>query len=50
MAELLVEKIGFDAIKAKVKNPTPDSGLPVYGGCQTNHPFGIAGESLENPG
>ncbi|MEA3303917.1 MAG: CoB--CoM heterodisulfide reductase iron-sulfur subunit B family protein [Pseudomonadota bacterium] len=49
MAEILVEDIGFDAIKEKVKKPLEGLKIAGYVGCQTNRPFGIAGESFENP-
>jgi heterodisulfide reductase subunit B len=49
MAEVLVEDVGYDAIKAKVKKPLDGIKIAGYVGCQTNRPFGIAGESFENP-
>lgn len=49
MAEVLVEDIGFDAIAAKVRKPLEGLKIAGYVGCQTNRPFGIAGESFENP-
>ncbi|MES9844581.1 MAG: CoB--CoM heterodisulfide reductase iron-sulfur subunit B family protein [Candidatus Sedimenticola sp. PURPLELP] len=49
MVEVLVEDVGFDAIKAKVKKPLEGLKIASYVGCQTNRPFGIAGESFENP-
>jgi heterodisulfide reductase subunit B len=49
MAEVLVEDVGYDAIKAKVKKPLEGMKIAGYVGCQTNRPFGIAGESFENP-
>lgn len=49
MAEVLVEDIGYDALKAGVKNPLQGIKFAGYVGCQTNRPFGIAGESFENP-
>jgi heterodisulfide reductase subunit B len=49
MAEVLIEDIGFDAIGAKVKKPLEGIKIAGYVGCQTNRPFGIAGESFENP-
>ena len=49
MVEVLIEDIGFDAIKAKVKKPLEGIKIASYVGCQTNRPFGIAGESFENP-
>jgi heterodisulfide reductase subunit B len=49
MAEVLVEDIGYDALKAGVKNSLQGIKFAGYVGCQTNRPFGIAGESFENP-
>ncbi|MEW8483844.1 MAG: CoB--CoM heterodisulfide reductase iron-sulfur subunit B family protein [Candidatus Thiodiazotropha sp.] len=49
MVEVLVEDIGFDGIKSKVKKPLEGLKIAGYVGCQTNRPFGIAGESVENP-
>jgi heterodisulfide reductase subunit B len=49
MVEVLVEDIGFDGIKEKVKKPLEGLKIAGYVGCQTNRPFGIAGESFENP-
>jgi len=49
MVEVLIEDIGFDAIRAKVKKPLEGLKIAGYVGCQTNRPFGIAGESYENP-
>lgn len=49
MAEVLIQDIGYDAIKQKVKRPLEGLKIAGYVGCQTNRPFGIAGESYENP-
>lgn len=49
MTEVLVEDIGFDAIAAAVKKPLEGIKIAGYVGCQSNRPFGIAGESFENP-
>jgi len=49
MAEVLVETIGYEAIQAKVKKPLEGLKIAGYVGCQTNRPFGISGESFENP-
>jgi heterodisulfide reductase subunit B len=49
MAEVLVEDIGYDEIASKVKKPLEGIKIAGYVGCQTNRPFGIAGESFENP-
>jgi heterodisulfide reductase subunit B len=49
MCEVLVKDIGYEEIGAKVKKPL--EGIKIAGdvGCQTNRPFGTAGESFENP-
>ncbi|OGT91629.1 MAG: heterodisulfide reductase [Gammaproteobacteria bacterium RIFOXYA12_FULL_61_12] len=49
MAEVLVQDIGYAEIGAKVKKPLEGLKIAGYVGCQTNRPFGIAGESYENP-
>jgi heterodisulfide reductase subunit B len=49
MAEVLIEDIGYEAIGEKVKKPLEGIKIAGYVGCQTNRPFGIAGESFENP-
>ena len=49
MAEVLIQDIGFEEIGAKVKKPLEGIKIAGYVGCQTNRPFGIAGESYENP-
>ncbi len=49
MVEVLIEDIGYDAIKSKVKTPLEGIKIAGYVGCQTNRPFGIDGESFENP-
>lgn len=49
MVEVLVEDIGFETIKEKVKKPLEGLKIASYVGCQTNRPFGIAEESFENP-
>jgi heterodisulfide reductase subunit B len=49
MAEVLVEDFGFDALQDKVTKPLEGVKIAGYVGCQTNRPFGIAGESYENP-
>ena len=41
--EVLVEDIGFDGIREKVKKPLEGLKIAGYVGCQTNRPFGIAG-------
>ena len=49
MTEVLIEDIGWDAMKKPVVKPLNDLKIAGYVGCQTNRPFGIAGESFENP-
>jgi len=49
IVEVLVEDIGFDEMKAPVVKPLEGLKIAGYVGCQTNRPFGIAGESFENP-
>jgi heterodisulfide reductase subunit B len=49
MTEVLIEDIGYDAMKAPVIRPLEGLKIAGYVGCQTNRPFGIAGESFENP-
>ncbi len=49
MVEVILEDIGLDAVKAKVKKPLTGLKIAGYVGCQTNRPFGIRGESFENP-
>ena len=49
MVEVLIEDLGFDELKQPVVNPLEGIKFAGYVGCQTNRPFGIAGESFENP-
>jgi heterodisulfide reductase subunit B len=49
MAEVLVEDFGYDELKKPVVKPLEGVKFAGYVGCQTNRPFGIAGESYENP-
>ncbi len=49
MAEVLIQDIGYDEIGAKVTRPLEGIKIAGYVGCQTNRPFGIQGESYENP-
>jgi heterodisulfide reductase subunit B2 len=49
MVEVLIEDIGYDALKKGVKKPLAGLKVAGYVGCQTNRPFGIDGESFENP-
>ena len=49
MTEVLIEDIGFEKMKEKVVKPLEGIKIASYVGCQTNRPFGIDGESFENP-
>ena len=49
MAEVLIEDIGYETIGQGVKKPLENIKIAGYVGCQTNRPFGIDGESYENP-
>lgn len=49
IVEVLVEDVGFTSMKAQVVKPLEGMKIAGYVGCQTNRPFGIAGESFENP-
>lgn len=49
MVEVLIEDFGYDALGEHVKKPLAGVKIAGYVGCQTNRPFGIAGESFENP-
>ncbi|MCK5719142.1 MAG: CoB--CoM heterodisulfide reductase iron-sulfur subunit B family protein [Thiomargarita sp.] len=47
--EVLIEDIGFEEMKKHVVKPLEGIKIAGYVGCQTNRPFGINGESFENP-
>lgn len=49
MVEVLIEDLGYDELAKPVVNPLGGLKIAGYVGCQTNRPFGIAGESFENP-
>ena len=49
MVEILIEDVGFNEMKKAVVKPLQELKIAGYVGCQTNRPFGIAGESFENP-
>ena len=49
MVEVLIEDLGYDALAKPVVKPLADIKIAGYVGCQTNRPFGVAGESFENP-
>jgi heterodisulfide reductase subunit B len=49
MVEVLIEDLGFDEMKKHVVRPLEGVKIAGYVGCQTNRPFGVDGESFENP-
>jgi len=49
MVEVLIEDFGYDALAEPVVKPLDGIKFAGYVGCQTNRPFGIDGESFENP-
>ena len=49
MVEVLIEDFGYEELGKHVKKPLEGIKIAGYVGCQTNRPFGIAGESFENP-
>ncbi len=49
MVEVLIEDFGYDGLKAPMKKSLEGIKFAGYVGCQTNRPFGIVGESFENP-
>ena len=49
MVEVLIEDLGYDELKKPVKKPLEGIKIAGYVGCQTNRPFGVDGESFENP-
>lgn len=49
MVEVLIEDFGYDELAKPVVNPLQGIKFAGYVGCQTNRPFGIHGESFENP-
>ncbi len=49
MVEVLIEDLGYDELKKPVTKPLEGIKIAGYVGCQTNRPFGVAGESFENP-
>lgn len=49
MVEVLIEDIGFEEMGKHVTKPLDGIKIAGYVGCQTNRPFGIEGESFENP-
>lgn len=49
MAEVLIEDFGYEALSKPVVKGLDGMKFAGYVGCQTNRPFGIDGESYENP-
>ena len=49
MVEVLIDDLGYDELAKPVVKPLDGVKVAGYVGCQTNRPFGIAGESFENP-
>ncbi len=49
MVEVLIEDFGYEQLAAPVVKPLEGLKFAGYVGCQTNRPFGINGESFENP-
>jgi heterodisulfide reductase subunit B len=49
MVEVLIEDLGYDELAKPVKKPLEGIKIAGYVGCQTNRPFGVDGESFENP-
>jgi heterodisulfide reductase subunit B len=49
MVEVLIEDLGYDELAKPVKKPLDGIKIAGYVGCQTNRPFGVVGESFENP-
>jgi len=47
--EILIEDVGYVEMGQHVKKPLKGLKIASYVGCQTNRPFGIDGESFENP-
>ena len=49
MVEVLIEDLGYEELAKPVKKPLEGIKIAGYVGCQTNRPFGVHGESFENP-
>jgi heterodisulfide reductase subunit B len=49
MVEVLIEDLGYDELAKPIKKPLEGIKIAGYVGCQTNRPFGVDGESFENP-
>lgn len=49
MVEVLIEDFGYEELGKPVTKPLEGIKIAGYVGCQTNRPFGVDGESFENP-
>ncbi len=49
LTEVLIEDFGYDGLASKVVKPLEGIKVASYVGCQSNRPYGIDGESFENP-
>jgi len=49
MVEVLIDDLGYEELAKPVVKPLDGVKVAGYVGCQTNRPFGIDGESFENP-
>jgi heterodisulfide reductase subunit B len=49
MVEVLIEDFGYAELGKHVVKPLEGIKIAGYVGCQTNRPFGVDGESFENP-
>jgi heterodisulfide reductase subunit B len=49
MVEVLIEDLGYEEMGKPVKKSLEGIKFAGYVGCQTNRPFGVDGESFENP-
>lgn len=49
MVEVIIEDFGYEELGKHVVKPLEGVKIAGYVGCQTNRPFGIEGESFENP-
>ncbi len=49
MVEVLIEDLGYDELAKPAVKSLEGIKFAGYVGCQTNRPFGIDGESFENP-
>ena len=49
MVEVIIEDFGYEGLGKHVVKPLEGMKIAGYVGCQTNRPFGIEGESFENP-